>query len=398
MPEEMFTDMNNDTENISTGGEDISSPVATCSAKNEASKVAKPIHIVFDVVDSVKGGSGKSTISLQLAAFWLSQPKFDEFNVKTSAYIIDLDLRGTSWRKNYDFLLGGEEALGKKYINRQLMYDFNPEDSIFWNLSTKIKKIGYPEDVVVPICICDPEATGEITPVKSDLLENAVYKIIDRIIARESRSQKQEEVIPLSGDSGDISKEIHIIFDMPPSYEAHAEHVFTHLLMDKDSELFRKLQDKSRYSFEINLLMIYAISRAHLEQNIVYIRNLLKSPRYSSYLYPMIKNNMFSIYFIGNDISNVLTIQGKDYQPLKASVIEAFSANREPMIPEIFATLKDNLENKISFIDHLHLAEKNLATFLSPKEYSISPELEDSTNKTFKVIYGLEKTLEDKHE
>ena len=48
----------------------------------------------FDVVNSVKGGSGKSFFALQLAAFHAFKGR--------AAYIIDLDLRGTSWEPNYE--------------------------------------------------------------------------------------------------------------------------------------------------------------------------------------------------------------------------------------------------------------------------------------------------------
>ena len=62
--------------------------------------MGKKKRIIFDVINSVKGGSGKSTFSLLLAAYFASKKD-------TAAYIIDLDLRGTSGENNYKHCLKG---------------------------------------------------------------------------------------------------------------------------------------------------------------------------------------------------------------------------------------------------------------------------------------------------
>lgn len=376
----------------------------TNKAPTNEAPTKETLNVVFDIVNSVKGGSGKSTVALQLAAFWASQPNS---HISTGAYVIDLDLRGTSWRTNYNSMLArGSSNIGKRYIN-DLMYGPIPEDSVFWNL--KVKCINpltrLEESAEIPICIGDPEATGEITPVKSDLLENAVYKIIRRIISHNMyMKQRSMEEGTEAGNERKAGRgpydEIHIIFDMPPSYEVHAERVITFLLMDKASELFKQLNDE-QITYKINMLMVYAISKAHLEQNVVYIRNLLKNPGYSSNMNTLIEAKKLSIYFIGNDISNALEISQKSVAALAGAAIktaldESKSSDpnkpkKSPMIPRssTYISLRNELRKKQVIIKHLPLELENVNQLLDSEGVE-GPKLYEDASIAFTRVYDLQ--------
>ena len=101
---------------------------------------------------------------------------------------------------------------------------------------------------------------------------------------------------------------IHVILDMPPSYERHAERVLKHMLTDVESPLYKNAQKgEGIYSafepYYVNLYMISALSLSHVKQNIEYIKALFNNQVYSNALYQQILNNRFRVRFIGNDVT-----------------------------------------------------------------------------------------------
>lgn len=317
--------------------------------------------IVFDIVNSVKGGSGKSTVALQLAAFWASQ-------TNTDAYIIDLDLRGSSWQKTYEHDYNPADK-NNLYIN-DLMYGFGPEDSIFWHLAVQctnaVMNVVYPSNV--RLCIGDPSVTGDIDALKVDLLESAVCDIIDRIIAK---SEAQNEV--------------HIILDMPPSYESHAERVIKHLLMDKNSNLFKRQYKDGKSGYYINLLMIYAITASHVDQNIVYLNNFFKQAGFSSALNTFIQNNTFSVFFIGNDVSGVAgTGNEKMDNDIKITARVKYLLKTAITFNNSLDMMK-GLQEKLLVIEHMQLS-RNLQFFTDP-EKPITPKLMDEAKRVFEELF-----------
>lgn len=326
----------------------------------------KEPRIVFDIVNSVKGGSGKSTVALQLAAFWASQ-------ADTDAYIIDLDLRGTSWKTNYEKYFLQIDNNDNKYIN-SLMYDFGPKDAVFWHLKVVCKN-AIPQEVnkaTIRLCIGNPDISGDVDAVKVDLLESAVYEII-RCALEKSHDKK----------------EVHIIFDMPPSYESHAERVVKHLLMDKESSLFIEYY-KEKGAYHVNLLMIYAISGAHVEQNLVYTRNFFHQSAYSSEISTLIEDNNFFLYYIGNDVSDALNSNPASKSGILKKISGLFDDNERPVLPEVGKALKNNLKNNLYVITHMSLGPRNLQYFLDTasgkEELKLMPEASD----VFRQMFPLE--------
>ena len=269
-----------------------------------------PIKVVFDVVNSVKGGSGKSTVSLLLASCLASRSD-------TAAYIIDLDLRGTSWVNNYGqylkredgepIVVGGNYSEPKLVFINDLMNDFGTYKSqgFFVKLTTKydnsVAGSHAPEEPgTVYLCIAKPSASEDIDDLKTDLFENAVFHIIDQIY--EKHCQSDSEI-----------KEIHVILDMPPSYERHAERILRRLLPDVESQLYKKVNNadiEGKFaifnSYVVNLYMISALSPAHIKLNIGYIKNLFNKQVYSSGLNELVRDSRFFVHFIGNDTTNAI--------------------------------------------------------------------------------------------
>lgn len=324
--------------------------------------------IVFDIVNSVKGGSGKSTVALQLAAFWASRQD-------TRAYIIDLDLRGTSWKTNYEKHFRQTGNGDNQYIN-SLMYDFGPGDSIFWHLNVTGENAvtRKPFSADVQLCMGNPDAIGDVDAVKVDLLESTVYEIIKYAL-----------------DKSHDGEEIHIIFDMPPSYESHAERVVKHLLMDKESNLFKNYYDEEKDRYHVNLFMIYAITGAHVEQNLVYIRNFFKQPAYSSEINILIKKNNFSLYFIGNDVSDVLRTnpEPESRSKIQEKMEALFSDNERPVLPEVIESLKENLKENLYVIPHMGLELRNLQYFLDTEPSKTELQLMPEASAVFESIFPL---------
>ena len=269
------------------------------------------IKVVFDVVNSVKGGSGKSTISLLLASYFASKDN-------TFSYIVDLDLRGTSWENNYIQYMkredgesvvadAGETKQKIIYIN-DLMNDFSryKASGFFVKLKTECDNSvpaasASDERGTVSLCVGQPSASEDIDDLRTDLFENAVFHIIDHIYEKYCQS-------------GGTTKEIHIILDMPPSYEHHAERILQCLLSGVDSRLYmnvrRSAHDGGKYKafapYAANLYMISALSPAHIILNIGYIKNLFNKQVYSSALNEMIHDGRFCVRFIGNDVANAI--------------------------------------------------------------------------------------------
>ena len=257
--------------------------------------MGKP-ELVFDIVNSVKGGSGKSTIALNLAI---------HHSVKnTVAYIIDLDLRGTSWVPNYSSFFEGKEHIDKW----QYLHAKNPHQSLLYNepnwsmlFRTFMVNIGANDNRRIHVCVADPEANGEIDDPRADFLCYAVIKIIELICAENTDKEC-----------------IHIIFDMPPSYERHAERVIEKVLLDTNSILYQQ----GKADISINMYMVCALTPAHFTQNFVYLESFLNKGNYSSLLLEFIREGKFKISILGNDVTGITSIDSSTSDTLMRSINE----------------------------------------------------------------------------
>ena len=240
--------------------------------------------IYFDVINSVKGGSGKSTVSLLLATCL----QHDGAKV----YVIDLDLHGSSWHTNFfkeswrtaDIAWVNDWMEDAEYIKKT-----NPFVSI--DVSVKITEHDTKE-YHIPLAIVNTDKPIVVDEIETDLFERAIFQIINRIISEES-------------SEGDTVA-VHIVMDMPPSNEVHAERVLNHLLMDTESPLVQAFNDaensyKDFDPYVVQLIMLSSVSGAHLKLNEHYIDRFAKARTFSSLLDEFIRNDRFHLQFWGND-------------------------------------------------------------------------------------------------
>ena len=293
--------------------------------------------VIFDIVSSVKGGSGKSTYSLLLAAYYNAQPN-------TIAYVLDLDLRGTSWEKNYGkYIKTGffGDQNGSPYDNNTLSYYYdvyneeNPDlreqnkdmrkryieypfiNSLMWNFNdfkgkefwSKIEYRTGSKENIIPLCPACVKSGSEIDQLEVDIFEHTIAQIILHILNRHRSDDDEEKKV----------HEVHIIMDMPPNYEKHAEAVLKHLLTNEGSKLFQMAKKpdgcfkensghatKYYLPYQIHLFMLCAISPAHFEQNSYYLYRWLKDRKYSDGIDDLLRDKRFKVSFILNDIANIL--------------------------------------------------------------------------------------------
>lgn len=291
--------------------------------KEAAGQKPKKIKPFFDVINSVKGGSGKSTFSLFLAACHALQPN-------TRVYVIDLDLRGTSWEKNYSTCIRNIDPgrRGFPHIN-DLLWDFDACETRqpFISLPVSVQSPGTEREVNVKLCMSKPGFQENIDEVEVDLFENAIFHLIQVIFAE------------VAAENADV-EQLRIIFDMPPSYEKHAEQVLKHMLLSTNSELYKKAFANAWPGFEtytVNLYMIAALSQAHIDQNELYIERSINQRQYSSAMYDLIRHDggcRFFLRFIGNDVTGAMIGDArKEVEKKFASVINELQGKLFPSHP-----------------------------------------------------------------
>ena len=248
------------------------------------------------VVNSVKGGCGKSTFSLFLADY-LSKKKMN--NV-----IIDLDTCGSSW------FLGNKPFLEKNdkcCFLTDLILDYKgniTRDHVF-----KIKT-GEDDDhpgSIIHVVMSDFQKAGVIDEEEVDLFESAVLQLIKQFQSiTDFEYLKGQEILESDEPVADI------ILDMPPGYEVHSERILKHLLMDLNSELYSEYHDKddsrSEYSssdnkgYKVYLYMLSGVDQAKLRPNIQYVENLFNDLTYSTDISVL---NPDKVYYIINNVNAV---------------------------------------------------------------------------------------------
>lgn len=296
-------------------------------------KVRLAKRAVIDVISSVKGGSGKSTFSLLLAAYYNSKPG-------SVAYVLDLDLRGTSWEKNYGRYMSTPFFEADKPEDRNSLWDYYnagfeelraplSEDAIALNKDICIKRehynnypfmntlkwdFGYSQSkgswTEIPFKTALGEGAIKLYPARTsngtdldqletEIFENTIYQGICHILNRHRSNESLEEV--------------HIILDMPPSYEKCAEAVLKHLLVNEESDLFQSarkrenqfdvsMNDEARYylPYELRLYMMCTRNPAHVEQNGIYLCHWLERRKYSDAIIDLIKDKEAVVKFLSD--------------------------------------------------------------------------------------------------
>lgn len=221
------------------------------------------MKVYFHVVTSVKGGSGKSTVALLLADYLLSKGK--------EAYVIDLDVCGTSWYVDYKFAYKDEPT---KFINR-MMYQHCTK-GYGDNVWSKLKVTGAEDgnknrSREINVCLAaNEQLSHSINKSEAELVEHTTYHLIKDAMYGSSRVGEKEEV--------------HIIFDLPPSHETTVEQICHHLLFDQRSVLKRDLV-KGDVDYQVYFYLVSPADQGSaFLKNVEYIKNFGTNPTYSESL------------------------------------------------------------------------------------------------------------------
>lgn len=329
------------------------------------------INIHFDVVNSVKGGSGKSFFALQLAAYHVVNGR--------KTYIIDLDLRGTSWETNYGkYIIPPDSQKGNTieewknnghkypYIDRLMWHYEDYESCGIWS-SIKVRENGSGSDHTVSLCIAETGNYRKVDQLEEDLFENTIFEMIRKI--------KDEQDEP-------DEKDVHIILDMPPSYEKHAERILTHLLLSTNSPFENMDKD---FSYMITLFMISTIDPAHFIQNAHYVRSLFMDRQFSSTIVAMLKSSNLRIQPVVNDVTDGINISSEPGK--EKNILPVISAKNQSIWEKLKverADLKEYIQEPI-YIEHISSLD-SIKEFYKPtmsKDYIL---LYDDPKQAFKSI------------
>ena len=243
------------------------------------------------IMNSVKGGSGKSTFSLYLANY-----------LKTNDYnpvIIDLDVCGSTWFSNNESYI--QNAKNCIFLN-DLFYNYEQKSKKEHIFKLNISNNGNPD--VLKVIMADPKKLSSMKDETLDLLENTVIQLVDELINPKYQTVHDKE------------KVTDIIFDMPPGYEKHSEQIIKHMIMDLESGLNQKFYSKKSFC-RVNGMQVYKqvdspylvyyymlsnFNEAAYTANLQYLKNFFVYPNYSQ------NNNIMDktlITFILNDVTGI---------------------------------------------------------------------------------------------
>ncbi len=228
--------------------------------------------LFFDVVNSVKGGCGKSTFSVLLATYYSK--------IGMGSYIIDLDLCGSSLKDTYRGYVDLESC---GYI-----------DDYLWDvkalMESAVLKVGTENSgdctYEVNMIMVNKRLGNEGDELELDLFEDAVFRMIEGIY-----------------DATD-KEEVHIIFDMPPGYEKFAERIVSWLLMGTYSRLDGLKKGGTYLTYQVNLFMISLLFPPHMYANVGYFDAFFDSP-FSGKQYSDRLGEYLTVYPVLNDVTDI---------------------------------------------------------------------------------------------
>lgn len=261
------------------------------------------------IVDSVKGGSGKSTFSAKLCYSLLSQDK--------KACVVDLDLLGTSWDHLYGNTIQAityEKHQKRVYLNdlvkdyeyyKKTLYiyklNFEQSESTSTSNSTEKKSkedtTNSSENEAKKDTINDTSKEAE-TKKSAYLLpaifanpkqeEKNVYKINDKShTADVSYSFFLNVVLKLLDDLTNLGY-TDIILDMPPNSDPYADIVLRECL-------------KTDFKFQTTLYMVSSLNTAHIKSTFIWYSNHINS---NTSQHPVTKNDFAKIKNCEHFLSN----------------------------------------------------------------------------------------------
>lgn len=230
-------------------------------------------NISYNIIDSVKGGSGKTSLSLMLAmaaqhSLEVAANK-EEKDPEVQTLVLDMDMQGSALA---EMLFGNAEvgANGKaeQYLDQRLLayYRKDPKSFISYPI---FEFMGQPEDKVkIGVALASP-------------------KVEDRMVFRASSRQNYSSQITYTAFTAGLREVLHgldaacsappryVFFDMPPNSNGYSDAVLE-LLLQKEEGLW---SDKGTCC---NYFALTTLDRSHINATLNWFEDFVKD-KYSSF-------------------------------------------------------------------------------------------------------------------
>ena len=209
--------------------------------------------MTIHIIDSVKGGSGKSTFALKLATALKPLP-IEVKEKKSKPIIVDLDIMGTSWFCSFENMMtkSDNSAYPNIFLN-DLVMDWNHYKSMSFirQLSVNMNLPGE-ETITIDIIPCSSEQSAKekfkiddedkSRSIQYDVFRSRIVKLIEYLETKEYTD---------------------IILDMPPNSEPYSNSILKQCLKEQE--------------YNVNLYMVASTDVGHIESNINWYKNFIES-------------------------------------------------------------------------------------------------------------------------
>lgn len=270
--------------------------------KNKRKKEDKKLNI--HIVDSVKGGSGKSTFSAKLCAFL----SLDE---DVNPCVIDLDLLGTSWKYIFGNSIEDSSSGSKKkwfYLN-DLVKDYDYYIKTIFTQEINFNNVlgSNPSDTHKFKAIFsnpNPNAKNEYRISDNQYTPNISYDVFCNVVL---------DLIDFLGDDGYTD----IVLDMPPNSDPYSDKVLHYCL-------------KPQFKHNTSLYMVSSTNIAHIMSTFDWYSDFVKDTKSSHFAiaknllkdYSLEKkqdwfeNSQFKFFFVFNQTRILKTEKDLDERAL----------------------------------------------------------------------------------
>lgn len=284
---------------------------------------------VYNIVDSVKGGSGKTTFALMLSLLLDKELTKSRKNNETSVCLIDMDIQGSALL----YLLYGNSFLdGEKdkertermeYLNDRVIAvgeESGKERDFIKPFFFKNKETSGPRTDVI---FCDPRADSKK---KFRSMSNQNYS--PEVLYSTYRMGLENMLSNLKGTKGYLHK--HVVFDMPPNADGYSDAVYDVMLKNEYSVMTK--EDRC------NLFLLSTLDMSQRLSTLDYFFELASSENFQK---------INKIFFVFNDWCGFKKISPKEDA---ANLFSEAVSYVKTEISKVATTCEDKVLEKIFFV------------------------------------------------
>lgn len=232
--------------------------------------------VVYNIIDSVKGGCGKTTFAITLSIVLNHYLTGSSFNKETSSCLIDMDIQGSALL----YLLYGKTFLDReekefKFLNdRVIAVGENKETA-----KNFINPFCFKEDSQnrFDVIFCDPRTESKK---KFRSMSNQNYS--PEVLYSTFRMGLANMLSGMKGQSPYNYSQI--IFDMPPNADGYSDAVYD-ILLKNDYSILEK-------GDACNLFLLHTLDRGQMQATLDYFSELALSENF---------HKLNKIFFVFND-------------------------------------------------------------------------------------------------